>query len=106
MSEMEELAEFARRMVKALEAFTPEQVQKTLDQAYAQIQVMQYLEAEAEKRKLRLTQAKALGKMNNLRKTWTKFHATRPVLGVLRSSIWDGAPFDQIHLHTATTIID
>lgn len=78
---MKKFVEAFRRIMKALEEIPPEEVQEMLNQAQAQIQVIQHRKAEAEKRKLPLTQMIALSKMNNLRRTWNNRYTNCAIMG-------------------------
>jgi hypothetical protein len=70
------------RLKKALEGIPPEEVQKILDQALAQVQMVAYLKTMDEKRKHLLTQTTTLIRMMRLRRTWNNRYTNCPMMGV------------------------
>jgi hypothetical protein len=63
------------RIMKALEEISPEEVQKIIDQALAQTQLIAHMEKMAEKR------MNGLNQMTILRRTQNNRYTNRPIMG-------------------------
>jgi hypothetical protein len=83
MSNMDKHLEAFQRLMKIVEGIPPEELQKILDRALAQVQLVSYLEEMAEKRKHCLTQAMTLVRMMRLGNTQNNHYANCPMMGVV-----------------------
>ncbi len=70
------------RIVKALEGIPPEEVQKIIDQALAQTQLIAHLEEMAEKRMNGLNRMTILVRTRILREIQNNRYANCPIMGI------------------------